>query len=559
MTQIPEHMSTPQTPVAQAAWRPAGGLLAGLAGLARRLWLGVDGPEASPPPPPVTPEGAVPVPLNAQEALAEALARCRAAGHEAVALLVELTTPGAVDLRLARIRLRAALRSGDLVADAADGRFLILSTLWRGGAEAAALRLARRMQAALGHRPGGTGSPCWIAAAALPVDPAPGADPILSTLVAALEEARASGPGTIRLVAMTPSLMHHAQRRRSLDGGEYLPPHTLPELDERAGERNAALIRGLTGVVPPAVQPPVLPGVMPGRFPGNGLAPRARTTDAEDAEAKAAQLAHAIEAGQFRAHFQPQLSADTGAITGFEALARWIHPEHGLLRPIDFMEDLERAGLLRRLGETMLTQSIDAMRIWSRAGYEVPSISVNVTHEELRDPLFATRLAWMLDRYELPPRKLILEVLETVAADPARAQIVQNLRAAVSLGCTLDLDDFGIGPGALDSLRDFPVQRIKIDRSFVTRCDHDPQQRKMLSAVLSMAERLDLQTVGEGVETGAEHSMLAQLGCDHVQGFSIARPMTLRETTLFIERQIRQPTPVPHLPRLQRRAGRGGA
>lgn len=559
MTQIPDNGALRLTD----GEATQGGLLAGLMGLARRLWQGPEPAPALPEPDAVLAlpdaDGVAPIPLLAQEALAEGLARCRAAGHEAVALLVEPAAPAAVDLRLARLRLRAALRSGDLVADAGAGRFLILSTLWRGGAEAAALRIARRLQAALGHRPGGSGFACWLAAAALPVEPTPGTDPILATLTAALAEARASGPGTIRLVTMTPSLAPRGLRAR--DDARAL---SLPDMDERAGERTAALMRGLTGMLPPTIQPPPIPsplrpGVMPGPFPGNGLAPRAPEGRTPDAAARAAELAAAIENCQFRAHFQPQLSADTGAITGFEALARWAHPEQGLLRPIDFMEDIERAGLLRRLGESILTQSIDAMRIWARAGYDVPTISVNVTHEELRDPLFATRLTWMLDRYEMAPRKLILEVLETVAADPARAQIVQNLRAAVSLGCRLDLDDFGIGPGALDSLRDFPVARIKIDRSFVTRCDHDPEQRKMLTAVLSMAERLGLETVGEGVETAAEHSMLAQLGCDHVQGFAIARPMTLRETTLFIERQSRQPQAVPQIPRMPRRAGRGGA
>ncbi|MFB2533132.1 EAL domain-containing protein [Paracoccus sp. p3-h83] len=451
------------------------------------------------------PQAVPPLTAEAVEDFAEALDQARAAGQDCLACLAVAVDPGA-DSRRLRIRLRAALRSSDLVATAGAGRLLILSNLSRPGDEGAALRLARRLHAATVEDRLPQSQAACLAALSLAADNGMAAGQIVALLAETLAQAQADAAPGLHLLAQPRVGRPAAAAPHRIDGLSGEQPRTDVHPDQHRS------------------QPTVIAA------PQGGQAGMVNDP---------ARLAAALESGQIRAHFQPQLSADTGEITGFEALARWHHPDLGLLRPATFLPGIERAGLLRRMGEVMLTQAIDAMRIWSRAGYDVPAVSINVTHEELRDPLFATRLAWNLDRYELAPHRLVIEVLETVAADPARGQIVQNLRAAAAIGCRLDLDDFGMAPGALECLRDFPVHRIKIDRSFVTRCDHDPDQRRMLSAVLSMAERLHLQTVGEGVESAAEHGMLAQLGCDHVQGYAIARPMTLRETTLFIERQNR--------------------
>lgn len=511
----------PPTPAASAAALPVaapwlGGLgLGGLALRLRRWW----GPERAHPDP--RPTGAAADEVLDQ--LRQAVDQARCQRQVLVALLIGAPmTPAARDPRRLRIRLRAVLRTGDLVTATAGGGFLVLSgldpTRWGEAGDTSALRLARRLQAALSHSGAGLGTPtASVAATALSADHDLSAEAVLSTLTTALREAEATGPGTVRLLS-TGGPPPGPSRRAPATPTAWRHDRTLDtQRSADHGPRDPA----------PFAFPPDTPAQIRG--------------------ADRQTLLAALDGGQFRTHFQPQLSADTGAITGFEALARWHHPDLGLLRPATFMPALAQAGLMIRLGEVVLAQAIDALRIWGRAGYDVPAVAVNVTGAELRDPLFATRLAWTLDRYDLDPARLVLEVLETVAADPARAQIVQNLRAAAALGCRIDLDDFGIGPGALDSLRDFPATRIKIDRSFVSRCDHDADQRRMLAAILSLAERLGLGTVGEGVETAAEHSILSQLGCEHVQGYAIARPMTLRETTLFMERQQRLLAAVPKI------------
>ncbi|MFP4327822.1 MAG: putative bifunctional diguanylate cyclase/phosphodiesterase, partial [Paracoccaceae bacterium] len=233
----------------------------------------------------------------------------------------------------------------------------------------------------------------------------------------------------------------------------------------------------------------------------------------------------ALAAGQILPWFQPQISTDTGQVTGFEALARWAHPEKGVLAPAEFLPQIEAAGQLARLGELMLHEALSALRRWDEAGLDIPTVAVNVSPAELRDPHLPDKVAWELDRFGLGPDRLCIEVLETVIAASPDDVAARNVNALARLGCRIDLDDFGTGHASIASIRRFDVARLKIDRSFVARCDRDPDQQRMVTAILTMAERLDLATLAEGVESPGEHALLAQLGCGHVQGYGIGRPM----------------------------------
>lgn len=245
-------------------------------------------------------------------------------------------------------------------------------------------------------------------------------------------------------------------------------------------------------------------------------------------------LEGALENGQIVPWFQPQVSTDTGAITGFEALARWNHPDRGLVAPGEFLTAIEEAGLAERLGEVMLYHALQALLLWDKAGLRVPTVAVNFSAAELRNPRLTDKLKWEIDRFGLSPERLSVEILETVVADTDNDVVVANIAQLSRLGCGIDLDDFGTGHASIANIRRFAVRRIKIDRSFVTKVDEDRDQQRMVSAVLSLAERLGLDTLAEGVETAAEHAMLSQLGCGHVQGFVIARPMPFAETTDWI-------------------------
>lgn len=237
------------------------------------------------------------------------------------------------------------------------------------------------------------------------------------------------------------------------------------------------------------------------------------------------EIAEAIVAGHILPWFQPQVRTTTGAVTGAEALARWTHPRRGLIPPAEFLGPAEEAGLSERLGAAILHRSLSALRSWDLAGVHVPRVSVNFATPELRNPGLVEKVRWELDRFDLAPGRLTVEVLETVIAATGDDTVVRNLSGLAALGCGIDLDDFGTGHAAIGNIRRFSVQRVKIDRSFVTRLDTDSDQQTVISAILLMAERLRLDTLAEGVETAAEHATLARLGCGHVQGFAVARPM----------------------------------
>lgn len=242
----------------------------------------------------------------------------------------------------------------------------------------------------------------------------------------------------------------------------------------------------------------------------------------------------ALDHGEIRPWFQPQISTDTGNITGFEALARWEHPSKGVLGPQVFLPFAEQADLMDRLGQVMRHHAFDATRNWDRAGLLVPRIGINFSSDELRNPSLVDRLKWELDQFDLTPDRLAIEVLETVFSRRPDDVITRNVTALAALGCCIDLDDFGTGHASIASIKRFDVSRIKIDRSFVTRADQDPSQQQLVSAILTMAERLNLETLAEGIETAGEHALMAQLGSDHVQGFGIAKPMPYEQTQEWI-------------------------
>ncbi|APE42360.1 diguanylate cyclase [Sulfitobacter alexandrii] len=258
-------------------------------------------------------------------------------------------------------------------------------------------------------------------------------------------------------------------------------------------------------------------------------------------------VARALEAGEIRPWFQPQISTDTGEITGFEALARWHHPRRGILLPQDFLPAIEGAGLLDRLTEVIMYHTFAALKAWDGAGLNVPQVGVNFTGAELRNPKLNEKVKWELDRFDLSPERLAVEVLETVVAGITDDVIARNLNALGAMGCRIDLDDFGTGHAAITAIRRLSVSRIKIDRSFVMKADRDPEQQRMISAILTMAERLEVETLAEGVETVGEHVLLAQLGCDHVQGYGIGRPMPFDQTIDWVKRHAAKLEDTPRI------------
>ena len=246
------------------------------------------------------------------------------------------------------------------------------------------------------------------------------------------------------------------------------------------------------------------------------------------------EIRAALQTQQITAHFQPQINLATGALTGLEALARWNHPQRGLVAPCDFLPVLEQSGLLGLLGQCMLRDALTALQKWDQGGLHVPQVSINMSNEELQNPYFVEHIMMELDRCNIAANRLVIEVLETVVVSNTDNIAGANLTKLAAMGCGIDLDDFGTGHASITSIRKFSIQRIKIDRSFITNIDRDEEQQNMVAAILIMAGRLGLDTLAEGIETPQEQDQLTKMGCRHMQGFALAQPADFAKTTQWI-------------------------
>ena len=222
-------------------------------------------------------------------------------------------------------------------------------------------------------------------------------------------------------------------------------------------------------------------------------------------------LKSAFDNREIRPHFQPQVSLSDGRITGMEALARWHHPSQGMVPPLAFLSSVAQAQLWHKLTDTILHDSLSAMRDLEDAGIFVPQVGVNFAQSDLEHPQQVTRILWALDQFDLQPNRLSVEVLESVVVQDAQSPVRHAVNSLAKLGCHIDLDDFGTAQNPFDSLRQLNIDRMKIDRSFVFNIDRDPKKQDMLAAVVLVAQRLNLDTIAEGIETDAERRVVQNL------------------------------------------------
>lgn len=242
------------------------------------------------------------------------------------------------------------------------------------------------------------------------------------------------------------------------------------------------------------------------------------------------ELLSGLGRGELVPFFQPQVDLRSGRFAGFEALVRWEHPRHGLLTPAAFLEQAEQADLTERIGEVVLTRTLEAIRAWDDAGLDVPRVGVNFALAQLRDPRLIEKIKWEVERFDLDPSRLAIEVLETVLIKSDADLVVRNLRGLASAGFHIELDDFGTGHASISNLRRFMVNRIKIDRGFIFGIETCEEQQKLTASMIAMARALGISTLAEGVETEDAEAMLRRLGCDLFQGFLLAKPMSRADT-----------------------------
>jgi EAL domain-containing protein (putative c-di-GMP-specific phosphodiesterase class I)/ActR/RegA family two-component response regulator len=244
---------------------------------------------------------------------------------------------------------------------------------------------------------------------------------------------------------------------------------------------------------------------------------------APDAEIDPALLAAAIDRGEIHCLFQPKVALTGRRLIGVETLARWNSPVLGPVSPTRFIPAAERAGLIDRLTWCVLREALAAFPAW-RAGSPDLTLAVNVSPLSLTDLALPERISDLLAEAGVPAGSLVLEVTEgAVLADYVRAaDILTRLRIR---GVKLSVDDFGTGHSSLLSLLRLPFSEVKIDQSFVRTCQDDPEARKIIRAVVSMAREMDLQLVAEGIETETVADMVERLGCAVGQGYLFAPPL----------------------------------
>jgi len=254
-------------------------------------------------------------------------------------------------------------------------------------------------------------------------------------------------------------------------------------------------------------------------------------------------LRRALERGQLSLHYQPQVALASGRVIGAEALLRWSHPDLGPVSPADFIPIAEASGQIVQIGEWVLRSAVRQMKTWQDlglAGAGAPFVmAVNLSVVQFRHPRLVERVMQILQEEQLAPEYLELELTEGVAlSDPLGAITVMN--ALHAQGIRMSIDDFGTGYSSLSHLKRFKVYKLKIDQSFVRDITHDPEDQAIVNTIISMAARLGLQTIAEGVETAGQLEFLRDSGCHEVQGYFFSKPLPAAAFEAFL-RRARQP------------------
>ena len=251
-------------------------------------------------------------------------------------------------------------------------------------------------------------------------------------------------------------------------------------------------------------------------------------------------LHHAIERKEFVLRYQPQLDLKTGLISGAEALLRWNHPERGLLGPIHFIHLAEETGLIGRLGEWVLREACTQFQSWREQGIFLPRLGVNVSARQFHQRDFVGMLEKIVRDAGMSPSSLEVEITESLLLEATQA-VEAMLVKMKSIGVHIALDDFGTGYSSLAYLKRFPVDVVKIDRSFIKDLPSDEGSAAITAAIIGMAHALRKTVVAEGVATAEQAEFMRRLDCDHIQGYYLSMPLEPSALAELISRPSRRP------------------
>ncbi|MDO4537801.1 MAG: EAL domain-containing protein, partial [Coriobacteriales bacterium] len=248
-----------------------------------------------------------------------------------------------------------------------------------------------------------------------------------------------------------------------------------------------------------------------------------------------AEMEDALADGQFQAWFQPQVDYQSGKVTGAEALVRWIHPERGIVPPFQFIPLFEKNGFIVQLDKYVWEQVCKFQRDWIDAGHEAYPISINISRRDIFGGDVTDFIISLVEKYRLDPSLLHLEITESVyMASPEKLNEVVGVLQ--DYGFTVEMDDFGSGYSSLNTLKDMKVDTIKLDMKFLQQSENSDRSGRIISAMIRMADWLDVATLAEGVETKEQADFLKSMGCSHMQGYYFFKPMSADDYRKLLSR-----------------------
>ncbi|MFB9140168.1 bifunctional diguanylate cyclase/phosphodiesterase [Maritalea porphyrae] len=238
-----------------------------------------------------------------------------------------------------------------------------------------------------------------------------------------------------------------------------------------------------------------------------------------------------LELGQFIPFYQPQFDAHSGEIVGVEALARWDHPDKGVLSPFEFLKVAEDINVIDDIDHDVLATVLNDLKFWEEQGISVEHASVNISSPRLRDENLIRRLKEL----QIEPGRITFELLESIFLDDRDLVVERNLEKIKQMGIDIEIDDFGTGHASIIGLLNLEPKRIKIDRQFVTSIDTSDEQRRLTKSMIDMGKTLNIEVLAEGVETEGQAQVLRELGVDSLQGYLYAKPMSAHDFNRFMQ------------------------
>ena len=246
-------------------------------------------------------------------------------------------------------------------------------------------------------------------------------------------------------------------------------------------------------------------------------------------------LHHALERDELLLHYQPIVDMASGKLAGLEALLRWQHPEQGLIPPLKFIPLAEETGLIVPIGEWVLRSACMQLKAWQDQGYDVPRLAINLSVKQFRQKTLTQTIARILGETGVEARFVELEITEGILMGNSY-EMTETLLTLNDMGLKLSIDDFGTGYSSLSYLKRFPIDTLKIDRSFVQDIVTDPDDASIVSGIIGLAHSLRIKVIAEGVETEAQRAILALQGCDQYQGYYFSKPLPASEIVAKLQR-----------------------